>query len=232
MTKQQFESLSIGDIVRHKNSMNSLLVSANYGGRVTLIQSDDMTNPDEWLLLFKATQKPEEAQGTIEGGNGVSSQKVDLSSSAPCQRETAIADALDSTGAEPKISELMGQAARALRRLIVLLSDANDICRQAFKIAERSGADTHWPAFKYNVESSLKRQHAQMHPKCCQCGKPLDIEELLFCNGCRTELCLARVESLKRQGYEEVYDSARILRKGDSVAIVSSEGTLSGKLTL
>lgn len=45
-----------------------------------------------------------------------------------------------------------------------VLKDANDLCRSAFQIAERDGKDTNWPAFRAQLEASLKRQHAIMYP--------------------------------------------------------------------
>ena len=55
MTKEDFASLSEGDIVRHKTSAEALIVHANYGGRVTAVRIADLTNPSEWDLIFRAS---------------------------------------------------------------------------------------------------------------------------------------------------------------------------------
>ncbi len=48
--------------------------------------------------------------------------------------------------------------------LTAALLEANDICRSAYQIAERGGADTNWSAFQMQVEAALKVQHAILHP--------------------------------------------------------------------
>jgi len=60
MTEEQFRKLRDGDIVRHK-SEGSLpyIVTGNYGGRVTAVRSQDMTNPIEWDLI----EQPPKARG-------------------------------------------------------------------------------------------------------------------------------------------------------------------------
>lgn len=54
--------------------------------------------------------------------------------------------------------------AHAIRQLVAALTDANDQCRSAMQIAQRSGEATNWPAFAYQLGVSLKRQHAAMYP--------------------------------------------------------------------
>jgi len=54
MSPEEFENLGTGDLVRHKASPRASLVTANYGDRVTAVQTHDITNPDEWLLVAKA----------------------------------------------------------------------------------------------------------------------------------------------------------------------------------
>jgi hypothetical protein len=45
-----------------------------------------------------------------------------------------------------------------------VLKDANRLCRSAMQIALRDGRDTNWPAFRNQLEASLKRQHGIMYP--------------------------------------------------------------------
>lgn len=48
MTPAQLKGLQRGDLVRHKGSGDSLVVTGNYGDRVTAVRTVDMTNPNEW----------------------------------------------------------------------------------------------------------------------------------------------------------------------------------------
>jgi hypothetical protein len=64
MTQEEFEHLEQGDIVRHMDSGDSMVVTANYGKRVTAVRTADLSNPDEWKLVIKraATQASEEGR--------------------------------------------------------------------------------------------------------------------------------------------------------------------------
>ena len=55
MTAEEMADLGTGDIVRHKSSAEAVVVMANYGDRVTAVRTFDLTNPDEWLLVMKAS---------------------------------------------------------------------------------------------------------------------------------------------------------------------------------
>ena len=58
MTKEEFKNLSRGDIIRHKiGTGDSYLIDANYGGHCTAVVTKDVTNPDEWDIIFKAKLK-------------------------------------------------------------------------------------------------------------------------------------------------------------------------------
>ena len=43
--------LQRGDIVRHRSSGDSMVVTANYGSRVTAVRTADITNTDEWVKV-------------------------------------------------------------------------------------------------------------------------------------------------------------------------------------
>ena len=43
--------------------------------------------------------------------------------------------------------------------LLAALTDANDKLRSAYEIAKRDGKDTHWKAFRKQVEASLNAHH-------------------------------------------------------------------------
>jgi len=55
MTRDQFQHLQVGDLVRHKLDHRSLIVTANYGNRVMAVAAVDITNIEEWDLVAKAT---------------------------------------------------------------------------------------------------------------------------------------------------------------------------------
>jgi len=56
MTQEQFNRLKPGDVVQHVHADGALgahtwIVSANYGYRVTLVETADATNPEEWEIV-------------------------------------------------------------------------------------------------------------------------------------------------------------------------------------
>jgi hypothetical protein len=60
MTNEEFEKLNIGDIVKHDglSSLNdNYVVTANYGTRVVAVRTVDLTNPNEWNVVVKATHE-------------------------------------------------------------------------------------------------------------------------------------------------------------------------------
>lgn len=61
MTEDQFKKLKAGDIVRHKRSSQGVIVTANYGGRVTAIRTHDLTQPHEWDLVLIAEYRDADA---------------------------------------------------------------------------------------------------------------------------------------------------------------------------
>jgi hypothetical protein len=61
MTPKDMKSLDRGDLVRSKWEGRTYVVSANYGDRVTAVDTIDITNPSEWQLIRKANyEKAEE----------------------------------------------------------------------------------------------------------------------------------------------------------------------------
>lgn len=59
MTDDDFKQLGTGDIVREHSSGMTYLMSQNYGGRVTVVRTVDMTDPEKWSLVMKANlQRP------------------------------------------------------------------------------------------------------------------------------------------------------------------------------
>lgn len=56
MDKETFRALNRGDIIRHKTSSEShMVMTSNYRSRVTVVDVMDITNPDEWDLIYKAS---------------------------------------------------------------------------------------------------------------------------------------------------------------------------------
>ena len=66
MTREEFERLREGDIVRSKLSGDSYVVTANCRGRVTAVRTADLTNPDEWEVVPKP---PNVRAGRLRGGD-------------------------------------------------------------------------------------------------------------------------------------------------------------------
>ena len=54
MTEKEFKALGTGDIVRYEFGRSTMVVTGNYGGRVTAVNTSDLTNPSEWHLVLKA----------------------------------------------------------------------------------------------------------------------------------------------------------------------------------
>jgi len=55
MTGEELRGLERGDVIRHKlNPGKSFVVTANYGDRVTAVETVDITNPTEWELVLKS----------------------------------------------------------------------------------------------------------------------------------------------------------------------------------
>jgi hypothetical protein len=59
MTPEEFKNLKTGDLVRSKRrtARGTMIVSANYGDRVTAVDSADLTNPSEWELVSQAAHQ-------------------------------------------------------------------------------------------------------------------------------------------------------------------------------
>jgi len=67
-------------------------------------------------------------------------------------------------------------------RFETALKDANDLCRSAYQIAEREGAETNWTAFHTQLKASLERQHKALH---APAEPPCDIYGTEGNKGCR-----------------------------------------------
>jgi hypothetical protein len=56
-------------------------------------------------------------------------------------------------------------SANPLNQIREALAEANEVCRSAYQIAARGGAETNWAAFTTRLEGALERQHGLMYPK-------------------------------------------------------------------
>lgn len=65
---------------------------------------------------------------------------------------------------EAQYGKPLMDAAFAIRRLSTSLVDANDLCRSAWQITDRSGQETEWKKFRTCLGESLDRQHRVMYP--------------------------------------------------------------------
>jgi len=61
MTRKEFQDLSVGDVIRHKSQPafagQGYVVTATFGDRVTAVRTADVTNPDEWELAVKISER-------------------------------------------------------------------------------------------------------------------------------------------------------------------------------
>ena len=51
---KNFNGLRVGNIVKHKTSYSTYVVTSNYGERVTAVKAVDITNANEWQVLNEA----------------------------------------------------------------------------------------------------------------------------------------------------------------------------------
>ena len=55
MTHNELLALRPGDVIHHEFFKDTVMVSANYGGRVTAVRTYDVTNPSEWKVVAKVS---------------------------------------------------------------------------------------------------------------------------------------------------------------------------------
>ena len=55
MDKETFRALNQGDIIEYKMRSETYVVTMAFEDRVTAVTSVDVTNPDEWDLVLKAS---------------------------------------------------------------------------------------------------------------------------------------------------------------------------------
>lgn len=67
MDHKEFESLEVGDIVRHAEGSDGYVVTGNYGDRVTAVRTVDLTNPSEWIRVRCAGAS--DPVGSVRGDN-------------------------------------------------------------------------------------------------------------------------------------------------------------------
>lgn len=57
MTAEDLRGLEVGDVVQNRSG-RGYVVTGNYGGRATAVDTADITNPPEWELVAKAHRQP------------------------------------------------------------------------------------------------------------------------------------------------------------------------------
>ena len=69
VTKDEMRALQPGDIIQHKGLRIGYIVAANYGTRITAVQTADVTNPSEWDVIYqrRLTPLPPDARGGRSG---------------------------------------------------------------------------------------------------------------------------------------------------------------------
>lgn len=53
MTNEAFSNLAPGDLIKHQNSVETLVVTQNYGDNVTAVRTDQITNGTQWDVISK-----------------------------------------------------------------------------------------------------------------------------------------------------------------------------------
>lgn len=57
MTKEEFENLDTGDVIRQVFDAHGYVVISNYGSRVVAVHTVEATNPEEWILASKVIER-------------------------------------------------------------------------------------------------------------------------------------------------------------------------------
>jgi len=65
MTRDEFQNLKRGDIVRHVMDAQSYVVTETCRNRVTAVRTIELTNPVEWLLVVKDGKRIDD---NLDGG--------------------------------------------------------------------------------------------------------------------------------------------------------------------
>lgn len=60
MKKEEMKNLQPGDLVRHILHTKAAVVTGNYGEHITAVQTFDVSNPSEWIVVQKAIQKKDD----------------------------------------------------------------------------------------------------------------------------------------------------------------------------
>jgi hypothetical protein len=51
MTREEMRNLKPGQLIRHKHASEAVVVTANYGTRLTAVRTYDVLNPKEWDVI-------------------------------------------------------------------------------------------------------------------------------------------------------------------------------------
>ena len=57
MTKDQMTALQPGDIIRHRESADAVVVTANYGSHAIAVRTCYVSQPAEWILIPKPNSR-------------------------------------------------------------------------------------------------------------------------------------------------------------------------------
>lgn len=84
MTNEEFLSLDIGDIVGSKINDTRYIVTANYGNRVTAVNTIDITNPSEFILASKAIRNSEKYHQKVSESPRIETGLIDSNGKVIC----------------------------------------------------------------------------------------------------------------------------------------------------
>jgi hypothetical protein len=73
VTDEEFKQLQPGDVVRHRGSSTSYVVTVNYGHYVVAVRTVSMSSPSEWMVVRPSKPHDRDASNDSPrtGGGGL-----------------------------------------------------------------------------------------------------------------------------------------------------------------
>ena len=155
---------ALEESVKLQSHYAALLNQYDGGKRMTF------RNADEWILRLQETKKAE--ANPMNEPMTLTERLYNPQYREPKDTDLVVLDT-ERTKADMHAGALALDGGRVMRvalieeikRLTRALEEANGMCRSAFQIAERDGAETNWNAFREGLRVALANQHAILHPK-------------------------------------------------------------------
>lgn len=146
MDRETFKLLGRGDIIIHKGVGDSVVVIANYGDRVTAADTVDVTNPDEWELVVKASYSKEEDGEIAEFPKGEESELASAKADGEIKK-------FDLEAAKAKeVVETIGAGKIVSEDSLTLLGSGKTVYPKSPEEAKLETFENKWPNQEYLVE--------------------------------------------------------------------------------